>query len=174
MLFRSTQTRNVPPSRLVTVLARLGRTVGAEGLVGGQVLDLESEGKPDITVETLKFIHSHKTGALLETSVVAGAILAGASEADVQRLSRYAQNIGLAFQIVDDILDITATQEELGKTAGKDLRARKATYPSLWGLAESEKQARQLIEAAITELVSYGEKAEPLRAIANFIVNRKH
>lgn len=170
----ATETRNVPPERLVGVLARLGRTVGAEGLVGGQVLDLESEGKTDITVETLNFIHSHKTGALLETSVVAGAILAGAAEADVQRLSRYAKNIGLAFQVVDDILDITATQEELGKTAGKDLRAQKATYPAIWGLAESEKQAQQLIEAAIAELVSYEEKAEPLRAIANFILTRKH
>lgn len=170
----ATQTRNVPPERLVEVLARLGRTVGAEGLVGGQVLDLESEGKPDITVETLNFIHTHKTGALLETSVVSGAILAGAGAADVQRLSRYAQNIGLAFQIVDDILDITATQEELGKTAGKDLRAQKATYPSLWGLEASQKQAQQLVERAIAELVSYGEKAEALRAIAHFIINRKH
>jgi geranylgeranyl diphosphate synthase type II len=170
----ATETRNVPPDRLIVVLARLGRTVGAEGLVGGQVLDLESEGKTDITVETLNFIHSQKTGALLETSVVSGALLAGADKADIQRLSRYAQNIGLAFQIVDDILDITATQEQLGKTAGKDLRAQKATYPAIWGLAESEKQAQQLIESAIAELVSYGEKAEPLRAIANFIVTRKH
>jgi geranylgeranyl diphosphate synthase type II len=170
----ATQTRNVSPERLVAVLARLGRTVGAEGLVGGQVLDLESEGKPDITVEILNFIHTHKTGALLETSVVSGAILAGAGATDVQRLSCYAQNIGLAFQIVDDILDITATQEELGKTAGKDLRAKKATYPSLLGLEASQKQAQQLVEAAIAELVSYGEKAEPLRAIAHFIVNRKH
>jgi geranylgeranyl diphosphate synthase type II len=172
--YAASQTRNVPPERLVRVIARLGRTVGAEGLVGGQVLDLESEGKPDISVETLHFIHTHKTGALLETSVVAGAVLAGASQEEEGRLSRYAQNIGLAFQIIDDILDITATQEELGKTAGKDLRAQKATYPSLWGLEESQKQAQQLVEGAIAELVSYGEKAEPLRAIANFIVTRKH
>lgn len=141
----ATETRNVPPDRLIVVLARLGRTVGAEGLVGGQVLDLESEGKTDITVETLNFIHSQKTGALLETSVVSGALLAGADKADIQRLSRYAQNIGLAFQIVDDILDITATQEQLGKTAGKDLRAQKATYPAIWGLAESEKQDRKSV-----------------------------
>lgn len=170
----ATQTPNVPSERLVNVIARLGRTVGAEGLVGGQALDLESEGKSDITVETLNFIHTHKTGALLETSVVSGAILAGATATDVQRLSRYAQNIGLAFQIVDDILDITATGEELGKTAGKDLRAQKATYPSLCGLEASQKQARQLVEAAIAELGSYGEKADPLRAIAHFIINRKH
>ncbi|OKH22749.1 farnesyl-diphosphate synthase [Hydrococcus rivularis NIES-593] len=168
------QTQNVPPQRILDVIARLGRTVGAAGLVGGQVLDLESEGQPDISVDTLTFIHTHKTGALLETSVVSGAILAGASDDEIQRLSKYAQDIGLAFQIVDDILDVTATQEELGKTAGKDLQAQKATYPSLWGLEESRKQAQQLVDAAIAELASYGEEAEPLRAIASYIVTRKH
>lgn len=168
------QTQDVPPQSVLNVLARLGRTVGAAGLVGGQVLDLESEGKTDISVETLTFIHTHKTGALLETSVVSGAMLAGASPEDIQRLSKYAQNIGLAFQIIDDILDITATQEELGKTAGKDLQAQKATYPSLWGLEESRKQAQQLVDEAIASLASFGEGAEPLRAIASYIVNRKH
>jgi geranylgeranyl diphosphate synthase type II len=170
----ATQTRNVALENLVDVVARLGRTVGAAGLVGGQVLDLESEGKEDITVDTLKFIHTHKTGALLETSVLSGAILAGATPEDVKRLSRYAQNIGLAFQIVDDILDITSTQEELGKTAGKDLRDQKATYPSLWGLEESRKQAQQLVNEAIAQLTPYGDKATPLIAIANFIVTRKN
>ncbi len=132
----ATQTRNVALPQLIDVIARLGRTVGAAGLVGGQVLDLESEGKSDVTVDTLKFIHIHKTGALLETSVVSGAILAGAKKEDLERLSRYAQNIGLAFQIIDDILDITSTKEELGKTAVKDAQEQKATYPSLWGFEE--------------------------------------
>lgn len=167
-------TQNVPPQKILDVIARLGRTVGAAGLVGGQVLDLESEGKTDISVDTLTFIHTHKTGALLETSVVSGAILAGAPDEDIQRLSKYAQNIGLAFQIVDDILDITATQEELGKTAGKDLQAQKATYPSLWGIEESKKQAQQLVDEAIVELAPYGEGANPLKAIATYIVTRKH
>lgn len=172
--FVATQTQNVAPKNIIEVIARLGRTVGAAGLVGGQVLDLESEGKTDITAETLTFIHTHKTGALLETSVVSGAILAGAGPEEVQKLSQYAQNIGLAFQIIDDILDITATQEELGKTAGKDLVAQKATYPSLWGIEESRNQAQQLIDSAIAKLADYGEKAAPLRAIAQYIVNRKH
>jgi geranylgeranyl diphosphate synthase type II len=172
--FVATQTQNVAPQNIIEVIARLGRTVGAAGLVGGQVLDLESEGKTDITAETLTFIHTHKTGALLETSVVSGAILAGACSEEVQKLSQYAQNIGLAFQIIDDILDITATQEELGKTAGKDLAAQKATYPSLWGIEESRNQAQQLIDSAIDKLADYGEKAAPLRAIAQYIVNRKH
>jgi geranylgeranyl diphosphate synthase, type II len=170
----ATQTRNVSPGQVLEVIARLGRTVGAEGLVGGQVLDLESEGKPDILAETLSFIHTHKTGALLETSVVSGAILAGAKAEDVNRLARYAQNIGLAFQIIDDVLDITATKEELGKTAGKDLQAQKATYPSLWGLEGSRQQARHLIDSAISELSLYDAAAEPLRAIAEYIVNRKN
>jgi len=172
--FVVTQTRNVAPHHLLEVIARLGRTVGAEGLVGGQVLDLESEGKTDVTADTLTFIHTHKTGALLETSVVSGAILAGATETEVQKLSTFAQNIGLAFQIVDDILDITATQEELGKTAGKDLLAQKATYPSLWGIEESQKQAQQLVDEAIAALDCYGEAATPLKSLAQYIVSRKH
>lgn len=170
----ATRTRGVPPLQIIDVLARLGRTVGAAGLVGGQVLDLESEGKTDISAEALSSIHTLKTGALLETSVVSGAILAGASPEDIDRLTRYAKNIGLAFQIVDDVLDITATTEELGKTAGKDLQAQKATYPSLWGIEGSMARARDLVEEAIERLSVYGPAAEPLRAIARYIVSRKN
>ena len=168
----ATQTKEVLPANIIKVVACLGRTVGAAGLVGGQVLDLESEGKSDITAETLSFIHTHKTGALLEASVVSGAILADADVEDISRLSQYAKNIGLAFQIIDDILDITATDEQLGKTAGKDLQAQKATYPSLWGLEKSRLKAQELVDNAIAQLSIYGVKAEPLRAIANFIVTR--
>ena len=168
----ATQTKNVAPANVIRVVACLGRTVGAAGLVGGQVLDLESEGKSDITAETLSFIHTHKTGALLNASVVSGAILANASEADISKLSKYAQNIGLAFQIIDDILDITATDEQLGKTAGKDLEAKKATYPSIWGLEKSRAQAQELIDSAIAQLSDYGAKADPLRAVAKYIVTR--
>ena len=170
----ATETKDVPTDRLIKVIAKLGRTVGPAGLVGGQVLDLESEGRTDITAEVLSFIHTHKTGALLETSVVSGAILAGASEDDIAKLSKYAQNIGLAFQIVDDILDITATDEQLGKTAGKDLVAQKATYPSIWGLEKSQEQAQNLINDAMAQLESYGKNADPLIAIAKFIVTRNH
>ncbi|NEP59766.1 MAG: polyprenyl synthetase family protein [Symploca sp. SIO2G7] len=165
-------TQNVPAQRLLQVIARLAKAVGASGLVGGQVVDLESEGKLDIPEETLNFIHTHKTGALLEASVVCGAILAGATEADIERLSCYAQNIGLAFQIVDDILDITATQEELGKTVGKDLQAQKVTYPSLWGLEVSKAKAKQLVATAKAQLEPFGEKAVPLIALADFITTR--
>jgi geranylgeranyl diphosphate synthase, type II len=168
------QTQGVPAERLIQVIARLGRAVGAAGLVGGQVVDLESEGKLDISIETLNFIHTHKTGALLEACIVCGGILAGASPADLQKMSRYAKNIGLAFQIVDDILDITSTQAELGKSVGKDVQAQKATYPSIWGLEESRNQAKQLIDAAKAEMASFGEKALPLLALADFITNRTH
>ena len=165
-------TQNVPTERVLQVIARLGRALGAAGLVGGQVVDLESEGKSDISLETLNFIHNHKTAALLEACVACGGVLTGVSSEDLQRLSRYAQNIGLAFQIVDDILDITATQEQLGKTAGKDQKANKVTYPKLWGLEESRTKAQQLIEAACVELDSFGDKAKPLIAIAQYIINR--
>lgn len=168
------QTQNVPAGRVLQVIARLAKAVGASGLVGGQVVDLESEGQSNIQEETLNFIHTHKTGALLEACVVCGGILAGATDADQERLSHYAKNIGLAFQIVDDILDITATQEELGKTAGKDLQAQKATYPSLWGLEASKAKAQQLVNAAKAELDVFGETAQPLIAIANFMTTRTH
>ncbi|MCT7964864.1 polyprenyl synthetase family protein [Laspinema sp. D1] len=170
----ATQTQNVPAPRVLKAIAQLAHAFGADGVVGGQVVDLQCEGKTDTTVETLHFIHTHKTGALLEACVVCGAILGGASDEDLQRLSRYAQNIGLAFQIIDDILDITKTQEELGKTAGKDLQAQKATYPSIWGLEESTRQAQSLIEQAKAELASFGNKALPLVSLADFITNRSN
>ncbi len=167
-------TKNVAATQILQVISRLARAVGAAGLVGGQVVDLEMEGKTDVTLETLNFIHNHKTAALLEASVVCGGILSGASSEDLQRLQRYSQNIGLAFQIVDDILDITATQEQLGKTAGKDQKAQKVTYPSLWGLEESSKQAQLLIEAACAQLEPFGEQAKPLVALAYFITSRNN
>jgi geranylgeranyl diphosphate synthase, type II len=168
----ATQTPNVPAERVLRVVARLGKALGAAGLVGGQVLDLESEGKSDITLETLNFIHNHKTGALLEASVVCGGILAGASEENLQKLSLYSQNIGLAFQIVDDILDITATKEQLGKTAGKDEKAQKVTFPKLWGIEKSRSKAQELIDAACVELEPFGKLAQPLIGLAHFITSR--
>lgn len=170
----ATETQDVPPSRVLNVVARLGRAVGAAGLVGGQIVDLESEGQSDTSLETLNFIHTHKTAALLEVSVVSGGLLAGASAEDIDRLSRYAHHIGLAFQIVDDILDVTASSDVLGKTAGKDALAQKATYPSLWGLDESKRQAERAIAAAKAELDPFGDAARPLVEIADFIVRRQY
>ncbi len=168
------QTQGVAPDKVLEVVARLGHAVAATGLVGGQVVDLECEGKTDVSVETLHFIHTHKTGALLEISVVSGAILADGSEELIQALTQYARNVGLAFQIVDDILDITGTAAELGKTAGKDLQAQKVTYPRLWGIEESRRQAQELVQAAKDLLAPWGEAAVPLQALAEFVVARSH
>ncbi|MFZ4666523.1 MAG: geranylgeranyl diphosphate synthase CrtE [Prochlorotrichaceae cyanobacterium] len=168
------KTQGVPADRLLEIVALLGRAVGAEGLVGGQVVDLESEGNPNISVEMLDFIHTRKTAALLEVSVLSGAILTGSDQSCLDRLSRYAQRIGLAFQIVDDILDITSTQEELGKSIGKDVKAQKATYPSLWGLEKSRQRAEELIEEAKAELTVWGDKSLPLLTLADFITGRTH
>ena len=168
------QTKAVPAERILKVVAHLGHAVAATGLVGGQVVDLECEGKPDITTETLTFIHIHKTAALLESCVICGALLAGANDTDIKRLSTYANNIGLAFQIIDDILDITATSEELGKTAGKDLAAQKVTYPSLWGIEASQQKAQDLVTEAKEQLTNYGDTALPLMAIADYITSRKN
>lgn len=172
--FVATQTQGVCADRIVQVIAKLGKAVGAAGLVGGQAVDLACEGKSDVSVETLDFIHQHKTSALLEASVLSGSVLANASATDLARLTTYAQNIGLAFQIVDDILDITATQAELGKTAGKDTNAQKATYPSIWGLEESRRKAQQLVDEAKASLDAYGVGADPLQALADFITSRTH
>lgn len=168
------KTQGVPADRVLKVITKVAKAVGAEGLVGGQVVDLESEGKSDVTIETLNFIHRHKTAALLEASVVSGAVLAGADDDQVARLSHYSQDIGLAFQIVDDVLDITSTAEELGKSVGKDVQAQKVTYPSLWGIDESRRQADQLIASAKEQLAPFGDRAAPLLALADYITARTH
>ncbi len=161
------------PQQVLQVIAQLAKAVGAAGLVGGQIVDLDSEGKT-IDESTLTYIHLHKTAALLEVSVTAGAILAGADQSAVDGLSRYAQRIGLAFQIIDDVLDITSTSETLGKSVGKDVAAQKATYPSLWGLEASQRKAQQLVDEAIAELADFDQRAQPLRAIARYITARAH
>ena len=130
------------------VLGILGDCVGPLGLAGGQVMDLKSEGKADVGLDTLQWIHTYKTAALLKAAVASGAVLAGATDAEVEKCVIYAQKIGLAFQVADDILDVTASTEELGKTAGKDLNADKTTYPKLLGLDQSRQVAQQLVNEA--------------------------
>ncbi|MFN7900358.1 MAG: geranylgeranyl diphosphate synthase CrtE [Synechococcaceae cyanobacterium] len=163
----------VPPERLLAVVGELSLAAGAPGLVGGQVVDLESEAK-QVSLETLEYIHLHKTGALLRACVLSGALIAGASESLITALRTYARGIGLAFQIIDDILDVTASSEVLGKTAGKDLSANKTTYPKLLGLEESRQRADALVAEAKRALEPYGAngKAAPLLALADFITSR--
>lgn len=161
----------VPAERLVKVVGELAMVSGAPGLVGGQVVDLESEGK-QVDLETLEYIHLHKTAALLRACVVTGALIGGASDTQVQAMRIYANGIGLAFQIVDDILDVTASSEVLGKTAGKDLLADKTTYPKLLGLEPSRRRALELVGQAKAALQPWKNKAQPLLALADYVATR--
>jgi geranylgeranyl diphosphate synthase type II len=165
---------SVDPKRILDVVTRLGKSVGPIGLAGGQVMDVESEGKEGVTLEDLTWIHTHKTATLLQVAVASGAILGGASKEEVEACEKFALNIGLAFQVADDILDVTQSTEELGKTAAKDLDTDKTTYPKLLGLEESKVEARRLIDEAKDSLSSFGEKAAPLLAIADYIIERSN
>jgi len=167
-------TKDVDPLRIIDVITRLGKSVGPVGLAGGQVMDLECEGKSNVTVEDLTWIHTHKTATLLQVAVSSGAILGGATPDQVKALEKFALNIGLAFQVADDILDVTQSTEELGKTAGKDEDTDKTTYPKLMGLDGSKKEAQRLIDEAKESLAPFGEKAVPLLALADFIIDRKN
>jgi geranylgeranyl diphosphate synthase type II len=169
------ETKGVPAERVVKVIYEVGRAVGGEGLVGGQVVDLESEGDTSVGLETLEWIHAHKTAALLEAAVVSGAVIGGATDEQVEKLRTYAKKIGLAFQVVDDILDVTQTSEQLGKTAGKDEAVDKSTYPSLLGLEKSREIADGLIREAKAELDDFDlELSQPLRALADYIGSRQN
>lgn len=164
----------MPAERVVEVLRRLGTAVGAVGLAGGQVKDLECENKEGVTLADLEWIHMHKTAALLKVSVCAGAILAGAKPDEVAACEVYAEKIGLAFQIADDILDCTQTSEQLGKTAGKDESVNKTTYVKLLGLEKSKSEAIRIVEEAKPALDRFGDRAIPLKALADFIVQRQN
>jgi geranylgeranyl diphosphate synthase type II len=164
---------NADAARLLPVVHEIGRCAGSRGMVGGQVVDMESEGKSDIDLATVQYIHTHKTGALIKASVKAGAILGGADGARLNAVTRYGEAIGLAFQIADDILDIEGTTEEIGKDAGSDIARGKATYPAVMGIVEAKRRAAELVEMALDALSVFDEKADPLREIARYVVNRK-
>jgi len=168
------ETKGVPAERVVRVLGILGDSVGALGLAGGQVLDLKSEGKPDVGIDTLEWIHTHKTAALLKAAVCCGAVLAGATDEQIDKCETYALKIGLAFQVADDILDIEASSEELGKTAGKDEAVDKTTYPKLLGLERSKEMAQELVDEAKAALAEFGDAAAPLNGLADYIIQRKN
>jgi geranylgeranyl diphosphate synthase type II len=163
--------REVPPEVLGRVIHIISRCAGSQGMVGGQVVDMESEGK-EIPFPVLEFIHTRKTGALILAAIQAGALLGGADDGAFAALTRYGEAAGLAFQIADDILDIVGEQETLGKDVGSDQSRGKATYPALMGIEQSRARARELRDLAIESLAPLGEKAEPLRQIARYIVDR--
>ena len=158
-------------SRKVRAMALLARAAGVTGMIGGQVMDLEAEGRP-YSYRTLARIHRGKTAALISASVEMGGIMAGARPAALRALRRYGENVGLAFQIIDDILDREGSSARLGKTAGKDLRAGKATFPALLGIPASRRRAERAVREAIAALRPLGLRARPLADLARFILER--
>jgi len=156
--------------RVIREISNAASTI--DGMIGGQMADIESEGQP-VDETTLEYIHRSKTGALITAPVVVGGLIAGASEPELDKLRAYGQRIGLAFQIADDILDVTSTSEQLGKTAGKDLAAHKATYPALHGVEQSEARMQQLVSEAIDIVAGLGQDAGRLAELGRFIVARK-
>jgi geranylgeranyl diphosphate synthase, type II len=162
-----------PAERRVRIIAEIAHDTGTiDGMIGGQVLDLESERKKP-TAEILEYIHRSKTGALMTASLVSGAIFGGGTDEQIEKLRSFGRAIGLAFQIVDDVLDVTQSSEQLGKTAGKDTATEKATYPSLFGIDDSLKKADALIAEGNSALDSFGSRAATLKALAAYLVERK-
>lgn len=158
--------------RYLMAMDEIARAAGMGGMIAGQVVDLESEGKA-VPLETVDFIHTHKTGAMITASLAAGAIIGGAQEEDLERIRHYGRNIGMAFQIIDDILDITGDQEKLGKDIGSDVEKHKSTYPSILGLEESRRIAQSLLSESKAVLAGYGEKGAFLTALSDFLANRE-
>jgi geranylgeranyl diphosphate synthase type II len=165
---------DAPPAATVQIIGLIANAVGTvDGMIGGQVLDIESEHlKP--TPELVHSIHRAKTGALIRVSVVAGGVFAGATPDDVSRLTLFGSKAGLAFQIVDDVLDLTVDSAQLGKTAGKDEATEKATWPAVFGIEQSRVDAARLIDEAFAALDAYGSRADGLKAVARYLVERKN
>jgi len=173
LAFEVLATAPLDPARNIAVLAEIARAAGTRnGMIGGQVADLEAESKK-ATLETLEYIHRSKTAALIRAAVVSGAFAGGAAAEDVERLRHFGENIGWAFQVVDDILDVEESSAALGKTAGKDQAQNKATYPALFGLERSRAFANELAAKALAEIEPYGARAANLRALAEFLVLRR-
>jgi geranylgeranyl diphosphate synthase type II len=161
----------IAPELLLEVTGEIAEAAGLSGMIGGQVLDIRSEGEP-VDIETLQRIHRMKTGALISVSIRAGAILAGASEPELTSLSDYGRQIGLAFQIADDILNVEGNRALLGKETGSDAARGKVTFPALLGIEESRSRAEKLVLGALAALSSFDDRAEPLREIARYVLSR--
>lgn len=157
---------------LLSIIKRLSSASGSAGMVGGQAADIQASGK-EVNLPEVEYIHIHKTGALIRASVCIGAIAGNASKDELSALTRYGEAVGLAFQIADDVLDIEGSRDEIGKDVGSDIAKEKVTYPSVIGISESKKLANGLIDKSIEAISTFGEKAEPLREIARYIIERK-
>lgn len=165
-------TKTSDPSRVIKVITELSKASGSAGMIGGQMVDIESEGM-EVPFPVLEYIHIHKTGELILAAVRCGAIMGGAGQKEIEALSKYGKSVGLAFQIADDILDVEGSADEMGKNTGGDEKKGKATYPSLIGLDESRNRAEELVSIALKALDGFDEKADALRAIARYIVQRR-
>lgn len=164
--------RAVSPRRRLRAINQVARAAGSCGMIGGQVMDIASQGQK-VDSHLLEYIHSHKTGALIAASVCAGAIIGGASPRQYKALNSYGEKLGLAFQVIDDLLDVQGEEKKLGKAIGKDKVKGKATYPALFGIAKSQRQAEVLVEEALGHLKPFNGRANPLREIAKFTLKRK-
>ncbi|HXN98013.1 MAG TPA: farnesyl diphosphate synthase [Candidatus Acidoferrales bacterium] len=174
LAFQTLADSTIEPARRVRVISEVASAAGTvNGMVGGQVADIEAE-KKAADAAMLEYIHRSKTAALICGSIVAGAIAGGAGDEDVARLRRFGEQIGWAFQVVDDILDVSETSASLGKTAGKDQAQQKATYPALYGIDRSRAIATELETKALHELDVYGDRAARLRQLAQFLVARRN
>lgn len=161
-----------PAELVVEIVADLARAAGARGMVGGQVADMEAEGRTDLALEDVRFIHTRKTGALITVSIVSGAKLAGLSGAELEKVELYGQTVGAAFQIVDDLLDIVGHTDILGKPVGSDQERGKATWPALAGIEGSRERVEELIGRGCRAISHFGPAAEPLIALAEYIKTR--
>jgi len=162
----------IRPKVLTDIIGDISLAAGSRGMIKGQSLDLALEGMKDISVEQVEKMHSLKTGAMIEIAVTTGAKIGGANEKEIKKLSTYAKSLGLAFQIVDDVLDIEGGKS-IGKEVGADARNKKNTYPELVGLKKSKQKARALTKKALRALKDFDDKATPLREIALYLVDRK-
>ncbi len=164
--------KNISPEKLLDVICEIAVAAGFFGMVGGQVVDMQSEGSA-VDSDTVHYIHTHKTGAIIIASVRAGALLSEATETDLDALSSYGRDIGLAFQIADDILNVEGDRKLMGKGTGSDAERGKLTYPALVGLEASREKTRELVESALSAIGYLDDRAAPLRMIASYIVERK-
>ena len=166
------ETDGLSDTQKIKLVKLLSKSVGFDGMVGGQAMDIAAEGK-SLDVSALKEVHLRKTGALIEASVLAGAICGEANAAQIEALGGFSRNIGLAFQVMDDVLDVTASSETLGKTAGKDIAADKSTYVACMGVDAARAYANDLLNEALALLSTFGQAADALSALSRLLVHRK-
>jgi geranylgeranyl diphosphate synthase type II len=172
-LLTGPDSHRIPAQKRIEIISVISRAAGPLGMVGGQYLDVVNEGK-QISYDLLRTIHRSKTGMLITASVLAGGIAVGATAAQRKLLNEYGNAIGLAFQIVDDILNVESTTEQLGKAAGSDAKRGKATYPAIFGIEKSKEMAGEAVASAILALDEFGDRADTLRGLARYIIERNN